>query len=147
MTTENSGDWRPSAHVQCPNCKEDHYKLVHSPLLDHYTLYCDSCPIMVEVSFYSPTMIKINRNLEQPHTHKLLMQVIETRLKPCSCGGQFRARSPRRCFQCHTIVFEGEAGVDILPGWMDSEEEPTLEEFAMWEEFEAKFIRRDDTWK
>lgn len=103
-------NWLHGEHIACPSCHQQLYRVDHSPFYDVHFLYCDRCPIRVEVSFYDPVYTQVM----QIECYEVLMQTLEAHLKPCGCGGTFRHDAPRRCFTCHTpVIVDAPDGVNL----------------------------------
>lgn len=135
--------------MACPSCHQPLYRVDHSPFYDEHFLYCDRCPIRVEVSFYDPVYHHLTQTLSRDAGEKYtaLMRALEGRLKPCICGGTFRHDAPRRCFRCHTPVISDEPdGVDLWDGRF-STENPTQQEVEEVGRWMAQFIRTQDIWR
>jgi hypothetical protein len=120
---DEEANWLYGEHFECPNCHQQLYRVDHSPFYDEYFLYCDSCPMRVEVSYYDPVYKHIDKHIRQTISkdesdmYTALMQAIEARLKPCACGGSFRHDSPRRCIICHTpVIIDDPIGIDLWSG-------------------------------
>jgi hypothetical protein len=142
-------NWLHGARIACPSCHQPLYRVDHSPFYDEHFLYCDRCPIRVEVSFYDPVYTHITRRLAQDEGERYvaLMRALEARLKPCMCGGAFRHDAPRRCFTCHTsVIFDDLEGVDLWDGRFASDA-PIHEEGEEEERWRAQFIRAQDIWR
>lgn len=146
-------NWLHGERIKCSRCHQWLYRVDHSPFYDEYFLYCDRCPIRVEVSFYNPVLKLVERQVRQaPETgqrelYQALMRAIEARLKPCLCGGTFRHDAPRRCFTCYTpVISDHPNGIDLYPGWMDvSELDASLEVQA--DHWTAQFTRTEGIWQ
>jgi hypothetical protein len=80
-------NWLHGERIECPQCHQPLYRVDHSPFYDEDFLYCDQCPIHVEVSRYDPAYDQVVRTLPPGHDYATRMRAIEARLKPCSCGG------------------------------------------------------------
>lgn len=143
---ELDDNWLNGEEVICPVCREHLYRVDHSPLLDCYFLYCDGCPMRVDVSYYDSTFIAIEDALRDRYgTHSTLMDALEARLRPCDCGGQFRDAAPRRCHRCSAILtaISAPSGVDVWPAWWTDETDTG----ALEVEFTARYFREEDLWK
>ena len=120
-------------------------------MFDDWQLYCDTCANMVVVSFYDPmvNLLQQDKAGQGGSRHDDLAGKIEQRLRPCSCGGRYRFDAPRRCYRCLAEVITDEPAVNLFPaiyGIDVDERHPTAEEIAWVDEFEARFIRRDNLW-
>lgn len=100
-----------------------------------------------EVSYYDANYGRILNSLGQGRNREQIMAAMEPLLRPCECGGAFRAAAPRHCFACGAVVPEARSH-DLSPytGCEDSDRDPTADEQAEYDKFEAAFIRRDDLW-
>ncbi len=142
-------NWLHSAKVICPSCGQELYRVDHSPFYDDDFLYCDRCPIHVEVSFYDPVYTAVEGEVSR--FTEAFRRAVEARLKPCLCGGTFRYDAPRRCLACHTpVIVEDPRGID-LSFWSDlylSDGSDWTDELMEAEERRhAPFTRTDDLWK
>ena len=149
----DENNWLHAEMITCPNCRQELYRLDHSPMLDDYTLYCDHCANSVEVGFYDPVYSAIFNDLSargQEVKYRDLMLAIEQKLKPCSCGGHYGYDTPRRCYNCLIIIIQHAAGVDLYPAIYAlnvEERDPSAEEIAIVNEYEATHIRREGIWQ
>lgn len=77
------------------------------------------------------------------------MRAIEGSLRECSFGGHYRHDALRRCYVCHTPVIDDAAGIDLWPGFVDTDEdvEPTPDQIAEVERFFAVHVRTQDIWQ
>jgi hypothetical protein len=144
-------NWLHGERIECPQCHQPLYRVDHSPFYDEDFLYCDQCPIHVEVSRYDPAYDQVVRTLPPGHDYATRMRAIEARLKPCSCGGAFRYDAPRRCPVCHApVIVHDPTGID-LSLWSDlvlpDAPDPTDEELEKEEQRLAPYIRADDLWR
>ncbi|MEU7996549.1 hypothetical protein AB0B83_14605 [Micromonospora sp. NPDC049060] len=111
-----------------------------------YFLYCDGCPMRVDVSYYDSTAMAIADALPaRDETYPTLMAAFEARLRRCDCGGRFRDSAPRRCHRCATILatISAPSGVDVWPGWWTDEANTD----SLEEEFTARYFRAECLWK
>ena len=140
-------NWLEAEVLGCPGCGARLFAVLHSPFCDDYRLYCDRCPRAVEVSYYGPVCKAALDQLPGQRAWEEIMATIEPLLRPCSCGGRFRGDAPRRCFVCGAVVPEA-ARKDLSPyiGCEDGSHDPTPEEQAAYDRFEAEFIRRERLW-
>ncbi|GCE18562.1 hypothetical protein [Dictyobacter kobayashii] len=150
-------NWLHGEQVECPACHQLLYRVAHAPFYDEHFLYCERCPIHVEVSYYDSVYKQLYKQVRQEHALsqtggvKALMRTIEEHLKPCSCGGSFRHDAPRRCFTCHTAVVVDDASDVDLWRWSaafladDSKvADDVLEDEERWH---SQFIAGEDKWK
>ncbi|WP_430502420.1 hypothetical protein ACQRWP_12705 [Micromonospora trifolii] len=143
---EFDDNWLNGEEVACPECHERLYRLDHSPLLDCYFLYCDSCPMRVDVGYYDGTFMTIADALpSRDRTYSTLMAALEARLRRCDCGGRFRDSAPRRCHRCSTVLtaISAPSGVDVWPGWWTDETDTG----SLEETFTARYFRTEDLWE
>ena len=140
-------NWLEAEVVACPGCGEQLFAVLHSPMCDDHRLYCDRCPRAVEVSYYDPVLRREVDQLPAEHSWEQVMAAIEPLLRPCRCGGRFRGLAPRHCFRCGAEV-PAAAGKDLSPytGCEDADRDPTPEEQAAFDRFEAEYIRRKRLW-
>ena len=75
------------------------------------------------------------------------MAALEPLLRLCACGGRFRGSAPRRCFACGVEV-PSASGKDLTPaiGCFDGSRDPTDDEQAAYDRFEAEFVSRKKLW-
>jgi hypothetical protein len=140
-------NWLEAEAVACPGCGGRLFAALHSPFCDDYRLYCDRCPRAAEVSFYDPVCKAAVDELPDGRTWEQTMAAVEPLLRPCACGGRFRGDAPRRCPACSAVV-PAAARKDLSPytGCEDGSRDPTPEEQAAYDRFEAAFIRREQLW-
>jgi len=146
-------NWPHGEQIHCPHCHLLLERADHSPFLDDYSLYCNRCPIRVEVSSYDPVVEQVQNQVRQAtgtdqgeRYYGALMRAVEARLKPCRCGGVFCYDAPRRCFRCHTpVISEHPQGIDLYPEWREDLENDEI--IKRTEHFEAQFIRKKDIWQ
>lgn len=117
IQVDDEVNWLTAERVACPACHQALYRVDHSPLYDEVFLYCDRCPIHVEVSYYDPVYDDVARAQPSGKAFKAFMRALEARLKPCSCGGAFRHDAARRCLACHApVIVDDPAAVDLFFG-------------------------------
>src|SRR5690349_7695854 len=58
-------NWLHGERIACPSCQQPLYRVDHSPFYDEHLLYCDRCPIRVEVSFYDPVYHHLTQTLSR----------------------------------------------------------------------------------
>lgn len=146
-------NWLHGEQINCSQCHQLLYRVDHSPFYDEYFLYCNRCPIRVEVSSYNPVFKQVEQQVKQASEarqgewYMTLMRALEERLKPCRCGGRFCHDAPRRCFTCYApVISDHPNGIDLYPGWMDVDEpDASLEMQA--EHWTAQFVRTEDIWQ
>jgi len=94
--------------INCPTCHTELFMLEHSVFENGYYLYCDSCPLRVDVSIYDEKYTEIEERLKREikdwddneDALDILLSEIEKHLQACSCGGHFKDNAPRRCLHC-----------------------------------------------
>ena len=101
MNSDSDDNWLAAARVECPTCSAALFRVNHSPYCDDWRLYCDSCPIAIEVSFYDGHVDDLRKQLPD---HSDLLNAIARDLVPCNCGGSFQYAAARRCFTCKSVV-------------------------------------------
>ncbi|HEU5014344.1 MAG TPA: hypothetical protein VFT66_17605 [Roseiflexaceae bacterium] len=147
----SSGHWLNPATMICPQCNAHLYRVDHSPMADDWMLYCEQCANRVEVSYYDPVTLALDKTIPSGDDHyRVLITHIEDRLKPCDCGGRFRFDAPRRCYNCLTAMITDGGGRDLWPAYYDinvDERDPTEEEEARAAAFEEAHVRRDNIWR
>ena len=114
--TDENDDWLASEIVECHHCRTKLLWLEHSPFENGYYFYCDSCLKRVDVSIYNSVFCEIEESqkikfedleLWQKNYFEAIMPLIEERLLPCDCGGNYRFEAVRRCLNCSAPVKEG----------------------------------------
>lgn len=82
---EKETNWLHMEELECPVCREKLYRVDHSPFYDEHFLYCDHCPIRVEVRFYDPVYQHLVQQVVPNESRKYpaLMRTLEFHLKPC----------------------------------------------------------------
>lgn len=142
----DSTDWLEPRVISCPSCTVKSYAVERSPFYNAWHLYCDQCAASVEVSYYN-AHVKELRSQVPENDSQALLNLIEKGLASCDCGGKFKFNSPRRCFQCQTVlVDEPNIDVSIYTGCEDENREPEKEEQKLFDEYEKNFVRRSDLW-
>jgi hypothetical protein len=137
-------------HMSCPHCGADLYRVDHAPQYEDVLLYCTACARRAEVAFDDPGYLAAVADAGAEADPAGVIRAVEERLRPCACGGQFRADAPRRCAQCDAVVIAGEPGVDLWPGYCDFDIEqrmPPPEDVERINAFDASHIRRTDLWQ
>lgn len=109
--------------------------------------HSDRCPRAVEVSYYDTILCREVDRLPAQHTWEQVMAAIEPLLRPCRCGGRFRGLAPRRCFACGAEVPTADRK-DLSPytGCEDADRDPSPDEQAAFDRFEAEYIKREHLW-
>lgn len=148
-------NWLHGEVFPCLACQEALFRVDRSPFYDSYRLYCDQCANCVEVDYYDPVTKALAERIrgEAPvapgwERTVAVLRSIEQRLKPCSCGGQYRYDAPRRCPFCLAPVLMDEPGVDLWPGyfWVEEDAEPSPEQTAQAEAYMEAHVRDRDLW-
>lgn len=99
---------RQRGHASCPRCSVDfEYLLVHAGFNVCAYAYCDRCGLPTLLSPWSPRR-PTSVSLEP---YQGIARSVERHLRPCECGGRFRAGAPPRCPGCHEpLPADGMAG-------------------------------------
>lgn len=145
-------DWLRPRVVVCHGCGISVFKVDHSPFIDGWRIYCESCPLSVEVSCYDAVVARIEALHPSSKEREAFFHEIERRLKPCDCGGRFSFRATGRCHNCG-VVLTDDPDVDLYIYFgADLEEElkhrdPTAAEQAAHDEWQARFIKTKDLWR
>lgn len=143
-------------HIACPQCGADLFRVDHAPQYEDVVLYCTACARRAEVAFDDPVYQAIvadagaEREGREGRDMADVLRAVEERLRPCDCGGAFRAEAPRRCAECDGVVLADEPGVDLWPGYCDFDMEqrmPPAEDVERINAFDASHIRRADLWR
>lgn len=80
----------------CENCSHTfQYRLIHNGFGDSAYAYCNRCSFTVLLSGWSEAAKKVRFRVQQRMTAD-----VENLLKPCPCGGTFRAAADPRCPHC-----------------------------------------------
>src|SRR5262252_7442727 len=88
---------------RCEHCaKQFRYYLFHNGFSDSAYGYCDRCCYTVILSGWQNTPIHFK-------LHTRITEEIEPFLKPCPCGGAFRASSDPRCPDCWRVMSASKA--------------------------------------
>jgi hypothetical protein len=151
---DDGENWLHAAWVVCPACGQWLLRLDQSPLDNSAHLYCDRCPVRMEVVPYGPEYEQIVQSA-RPHQEDkkryaaAVMRGIEARLKPCTCGGTFRFDAPRRCFSCTApVILADPEGVCVDLYLNDdgfSQDAALLKRFEAWR---VRFMPDvDNEWK
>jgi len=78
----------------CDDCSETfRYDLIHNGFNDSAYSYCDSCGRTVLLNRFSSMSVSPNLKVHQ----RLWDGELERLLRPCPCGGKFRADASPRC--------------------------------------------------
>jgi len=148
---EDGDNWLHGERIECPSCHEALYQVDHSPFYDADFLYCDRCPIHVEVSFDDARYRAVAQRLGPKPDPAQCMRAIEAALRPCACGGRFLYEAPRRCLHCPApVITDHPRGIDLLFGsdlLLPGAPDPTNAEAEAEQQRFAPFIRVEDLWK
>lgn len=71
------------------------YRLLHNGFGDSAYAYCDKCSFTVLLSSWAKASQRISFRV-----HQRITPDIEPLLKPCPCGGRFRASADPKCPYC-----------------------------------------------
>ena len=84
----------------CEKCAgQFRYQIIHNGFSDTAYAYCDRCGCTAIISGWSP------RPADAPFkVHQSISADVEPFLKPCSCGGHFRAGAAPRCPECNSAL-------------------------------------------
>lgn len=147
MAEDSENTWLESKIISCPDCKTKSYAVERSPFYNSWHLYCEKCPKSVEISYYDPQIKKLRSEITE-NDSEALFDLIEQCLLKCDCGGKFKFNSPRRCFHCQIILTDkSNIDISIYTGCEVPPREATEAEQELFDEFEKKFVRRDELWK
>ena len=146
MNSDSDDNWLDAAHLACPSCCAALFRVIHSPYCDNWRLYCDACPIAIEVSFYDSHVAELRARAGDGNP--ALLDAISRDLAPCTCGGTFHYAAARRCFSCKSAVVT-DAGVDLFPftGCEMSGDDPTDDQWAIFEDYESQFLVPTAVWR
>lgn len=150
-------NWLHVAVFPCPGCREPLFRVDHSPFADDYHFYCDQCANSVEISFYDAVTRAIDRGIASRgdtdpswERERVKRHIIEARLRPCVCGGQYESDAPRRCPLCQAVtIADWPEDVDLWPGymWWEEDRDPTPEESERAEAYITQTVRQRDIWR
>ena len=149
MAHDEDDDWLRPRVLDCPGCATPLYKVDHSPMDDCWRIYCDQCPVSVEVSFYDKVVAVIRTEHPIPEQKAAFFQGIENRLGPCDCGGAFRFSAVRRCPTCAAGITD-DSDTDLYPFFgseLDHHRDPTDAEQAAYDQWSAHLVRVNDIWR
>lgn len=154
--SREDGGWPRGEVFPCPHCGQSLYRVDGSPVADGYHLYCDRCANSVNAGFSDAVTLAIEAEFSRQsepgaggERERARLRMIETRLRPCSCGGAYRHDSPRRCPSCLNVVIAEGAGVDLWPGyfWTADDDDPTDEEAERVGDYLDSHVRERDIWR
>ncbi len=90
--------------VNCPGCKADielpQDFLYHAAFIQRSYLYCEACPSTLRLEAADSTLQSL---VGAKHPWTLAYRerrLVESKLKPCACGGRYGFENPPRCPQC-----------------------------------------------
>lgn len=85
----------------CEHCGQKFaYYLLHNGFGDSAYAYCDSCEYAAILSGWHES-IPAGAGLK---VHQRILPSVEAFLKPCPCGGKFKADAGPRCPHCHQVL-------------------------------------------
>ena len=77
MSDESAADtWLNAAIVICPQCDVQLYRVDRSPMADEWMLYCDQCANRVEVSYYDPITLALDKAILPGDDHYHVLQYL-----------------------------------------------------------------------
>src|SRR5215472_4842743 len=95
----------------CEHCLQAFaYRLVHNGFGDSAYAYCDQCGGTVTVDAWSQHPSNLHLQYQRP-----LSKGAEPFLKPCPCGGSFRADANPRCPHCKKLL-----SAELAPKWIEA---------------------------
>lgn len=97
-------------HLLCNSCKKDFYAETYDEMASFSIIHCNKCGDVVRISWYEP----LSKKVWQKANYKDRMQhirLVESYLKPCSCGGRFLYDAMPRCPYCNSNKVEKVRGV------------------------------------
>lgn len=145
--SNDANNWLASTRLRCPQCQEDLWSVVHSPMLDSLSFYCDSCPRHAEISYYDS---HYEAAVTSTAEWRMQIQLLESQLKPCVCGGHFRFNAARRCLTCgFPVIRDNPAGIDLWywePFLAEESPDPSDKELERAEQRIDGLARTADLW-
>jgi len=117
----DESNWLDAQIIECGQCGQKLYWVLHSGFYDEDFLYCSRCPRRVEVSRYDENATRVRKLCPEPTKEGLkewiqkYFSLIEENLAPCDCGGKFSYRAPRRCLRCAAVLPQSEPNRDVWP--------------------------------
>lgn len=108
ITLEDFDDDVEKELIRCSSCDTQLLVIEHSPFENGYYLYCDSCPVRMDISIYDKKFEEVESELKKKYENfyeredclEILLSRLEKYLKNCSCGGHYRFDSKIRCLSC-----------------------------------------------
>jgi DNA-directed RNA polymerase subunit RPC12/RpoP len=84
------------------------YQLIHHGFNESAYAYCNQCSFTVLLNGWHPAARRVNLGI-----HRRMTPDIEGWLKPCPCGGVFRASADPKCPHCAQSLSSAKATVYI----------------------------------
>ena len=137
--------------IECKNCGQRLYWVLHSGFYDEDFLYCSKCPKRVEVSRYDENARRLRNQLPQPSEEELkewiqkYFLLIEEHLAPCDCGGRFAYTALRRCLRCSAVLPQSEPNRDVWPP--EDADENFDRERSVSSIPRERIVKRGDIWR
>jgi len=97
-------------HLRCKTCKKDFYAETYDKMDTLTILHCDKCINVIRINWYTPLSEKLKEKASNKDRKKNI-HLVESYLKPCSCGGNFLYNAKHRCPYCHSNKVEKMRGV------------------------------------
>ena len=143
---DSDDNWLRAEIFSCQSCGEKFFRVDQSPFDSAWRWYCNSCPRFVEIGFYDEGLPK-KEGLERCE----YLQLIESQLRTCECGGKYRREAHPRCSSCNRVLLE-ECGVDVHPMiaedlYGDDARDPTEEEISQWDSWNKRLMRTENLWR
>src|SRR6266700_4091727 len=86
----------------CEHCHRVYrYSLWHSGFGDNAYAYCDECGMLATLNYGNQTVADFPR---LPTQYQQINEEWESLLRPCECGGRFRAGAEPRCPHCRQVL-------------------------------------------
>ena len=93
----------------CDHCAGTfRYQLIHNGFNDSAYAYCNQCSFTVLLSGWHTAAQRVKFKI-----HQRITSDIEVLLKPCPCGGVFRASADPKCPHCTKSLSDAKATVYI----------------------------------
>lgn len=83
----------------CTACERDFIVEQYSYNGIEADLRCDKCGIAASFEVYDHRVMALAENVSRFNRERFI-SAIESHLRPCDCGGTFRANAPYRCPHC-----------------------------------------------
>lgn len=97
-------------HLLCKSCKKDFYAEVNDEMGSWEIKHCNRCNNVVRINWLEPLSKKVEKKAYL-QDNRWSIELIESYLKPCSCGGRFLYDALPRCPYCHSNKVEKIRGV------------------------------------